>query len=119
MGKSTSAQTGVPALLLASLLSSGSASASPPAESVRCTDPATRPQWLSEQAIRQQFGDQDYATAKLKVSRGGCYEFYAVRRDGSIVEAYYHPISGKLVRFNEVLNQYKPPSGEPGTTNRP
>lgn len=81
------------------------AQASPPAEKIVCADPATRAGWMSEQAIRKVFADQQYATAKLKVSRGGCYEFYAVQHDGSIVEAYYHPISGERVRYNKVRNQ--------------
>lgn len=84
---------------------SADAQASPPAEKIVCADPATRSSWMSEQAIRKHFGDQQYAVAKLKVSRGGCYEFYAVQHDGAIVEAYYHPISGALVRHNKVQNQ--------------
>ena len=86
-------------------LCTANALASPPAEKVSCADPSTRASWMSEAAIRKVFGDQKYATAKLKVSRGGCYEFYAVQHDGSVVEAYYHPISGELVRYNRVKNQ--------------
>lgn len=88
-------------LLLALALMAG-AQASSPAEKVVCADPANRSGWLSEARIREIFGEQNYAQAKLKVSRGGCYEFYAVHADGSIVEAYYHPVSGEVVRYNRV-----------------
>ena len=83
-------------------LLTGAALASPPVEKIICADPAIRSNWMSEQAIRKIFSDREYALAKLKISRGGCYEFYAVQHDGSIVEAYYNPISGELVRYNKI-----------------
>lgn len=83
------------------VLFAAAAHASSPAERVVCTE-TPRAQWLPEARIRQIFGAADYSLARLKVSRGNCYEFYAIARDGGIVEAYYHPVSGQLVRHNRV-----------------
>lgn len=88
-------------LLLAAAATIG-AQASSPTEKIVCTDPANRSQWLSEARIREIFGDKNFSLVTHKVSRGGCYEFYAVHLDGSIVEAYYHPITGQAVRYNRV-----------------
>jgi hypothetical protein len=75
-----------------------------PAEKAVCTD-APRTQWLSEAKIRTIFGEKNFTLVKLKISRGNCYEFYAVHHDGSVVEAYYHPVSGEVVRYNRVVVQ--------------
>ena len=92
----------------------GVAEASPPAEKIVCTH-ATRSEWLPEAKIREIFGDKNYALAKLKVSRGNCYEFYAVHSDGSVVEAYYNPVSGELVRYNKVIQKGTEPALETRT----
>jgi hypothetical protein len=75
--------------------------ASPAAEQVRCTD-EPRSKWLSEEQIKKIFGVEQYAIVKFKVSRTNCYEFYAVTRSGEIIEVYYHPITGKLVKENRL-----------------
>ncbi|MDP3540644.1 MAG: PepSY domain-containing protein [Azonexus sp.] len=77
------------------------AQASSPAEKIVCTQ-QPRATWMPEAKIKEIFGEKNFALAKLKVSRGNCYEFYAVNHDGSIVEAYYHPVSGEVVRYNRV-----------------
>lgn len=93
----------------------GRAAASTPAEKIICTD-APKSSWLAETKIRDIFGAQNFALAKLKISRGNCYEFYAVDKNGAIVEAYYHPISGELVRYNRVVTGSAAPAYESGTT---
>lgn len=86
-------------LVLAGLASL--AQASPPTEKVVCTQ-AERSTWLPEAKIREVFGEANFTLIKLKVSRGNCYEFYAVHRDGSVVEAYYNPVTGEAVRYNRI-----------------
>jgi hypothetical protein len=71
------------------------------AEQLRCTD-EPRSKWLSEEQIKKIFGVEQYAIVKFKVSRTNCYEFYAVTRSGEIIEVYYHPITGKLVKENRL-----------------
>lgn len=83
------------------LASSPTALASPGAEQVRCTD-EPRSKWLSEEQIKKIFGVEQYAIVKFKVSRTNCYEFYAVTQSGQIIEVYYHPITGKLVKENRL-----------------
>jgi hypothetical protein len=80
---------------------SPSASASTPAEKVVCTTaaPAT---WLPEHTVRDQFTTADYALVKFKISRGGCYEVYAIARDHSVVEAYYNPTTAQAMRITRV-----------------
>lgn len=64
---------------------------------VACTtEPRSR--WISEEEIRRIFGVEKYVQVKFKISRYNCYEFYAIGREGGVVEAYYHPITGQLVR---------------------
>jgi len=89
----------------------GLAQASTPAEKIICTE-APRSGWLSEAKIRGIFGEKNFTVVKLKVSRGNCYEFYAVHRDGSVVEAYYQPVSGEVVRYNRVTIQAAAPGYE-------
>ena len=83
------------------MIAAGVVHASSPAEKLICTN-AAPDTWMPEAKIRAVFGDDAYAQVKFKVSRGNCYEFYAVHQDGSIVEAYYHPVSGEVMRFNRV-----------------
>ena len=97
--------------VLVSIAGLGGAHASSPAEKLVCTQ-APRSEWLPEAKIRQIFGEKDYQTTKLKVSGGNCYEFYAVHHDGSIVEAYYNPVSGEVVRYNRVTSTPSVPGYE-------
>jgi hypothetical protein len=92
-------------------MAAGLAQASPPAEKISCTQ-APRSAWLPEARIREIFGEKDFTVVKLKVSRGNCYEFYAVHHDGSVVEAYYQPVSGKVVRYNRVTIKAATPGYE-------
>jgi hypothetical protein len=91
------------ASLLATLLAlaSPTAGASTPSEKVVCTTtaPAT---WLPEHTVRNQFPAADYALVKFKISRGGCYEVYAIGRDHSVVEAYYNPTTAQAMRITRV-----------------
>lgn len=111
-------QRGLRQRLLLSLIATvapGLVQASPPAEKLICTT-VPRSAWMAEAKIREAFGDKDYALVKFKVSRGNCYEFYAVHRDGSVVEAYYHPVSGELLRFNRVSASAAAPAYESRST---
>lgn len=87
--------------------------ASSPSEKVTCTQ-EPRSKWMPEAKIREIFGEKNFTLTKLKISRGNCYEFYAVSPDGSIVEAYYHPISGEKVRHTRVTaNSAESSTGQP------
>ncbi|MEO8103241.1 MAG: PepSY domain-containing protein [Betaproteobacteria bacterium] len=86
---------------LTACLLAAPAFASELAAQVRCTD-APRETWLAEEQVRKLFGADRYAVVKFKISRTNCYEFYAVMHSGTIVEAYYHPVSGRLVKENRI-----------------
>ena len=77
------------------------ANASSPAESVKCTQ-APKAQWVSEARIRAHFDESQYVQVFFKTSKHQCYEFYAIGKDGSTVEAYYDPVSMNLVRYSRV-----------------
>ena len=96
-----SSLTALTTLLLGVMLP---ASASTPVEAIVCTR-AQQNTWLGEKRIRQIFGEKEYVRIDFKVSRGNCYEFYAISKNGFIVEAYYEPVAGELVRFNRVSAQ--------------
>ncbi|MDD2884294.1 MAG: PepSY domain-containing protein [Dechloromonas sp.] len=89
---------------LAMLLLGPLAMASPPAEKKNCTD-LPRSQWLSEARIRQTFGADGYVVAQLKVSSTRCYEFYAIGQGGEIIEIYFHPISGEVIKRTVITPQ--------------
>jgi hypothetical protein len=86
----------------ASHLLGGKALAATPVTPVFSCTSAAQNFWLSEAKLREVFGDRQYLLVQFKVSRGNCYEFYAIAKDGSIVEAYYDPASAKLLRFNRL-----------------
>jgi hypothetical protein len=75
--------------------------ASPPAEKMVCTD-APRSAWMSEQKARDLFKAADYALVQFSVSRGNCYEFYAIDRQNNVVEAYMNPITGQMERKTHI-----------------
>ena len=79
----------------------GTAQASTPAEKVVCTQ-APRNLWLTEAQARQIFGAERYLLVRFKVSRGQCHEFYAVEHDGTVVEAYQHPVTGVTMRLTRI-----------------
>jgi hypothetical protein len=82
-------------------LASPVARASTPAEKIVCTTSAPGT-WLPEQTVRDQFPTADFALVKFKVSKGGCYEVYAIGRDHSVVEAYYNPTTAQAMRITRV-----------------
>ena len=98
-----SARHCLPLLWLAAafLGSTGTAYASTPAEKVVCTQ-APRSQWMTEAQARQLFRADTYALVKFKVSKGNCHEFYAVDHQGTVVEAYLHPLTGETVRLTRL-----------------
>ena len=56
--------------------------------------------WLGEEKIKAIFGASEYLDVKFKTSKMQCYEFYAIKKNGDVVEAYYHPVTGELVKRN-------------------
>jgi hypothetical protein len=81
-------------------------------EQVKCTsEPQSK--WMSEAKIRRIFGADKYLVVKFKVSRTNCYEFYAIAHSGQIVEAYYHPISGALVKEERMTPDAAQPRAAP------
>jgi hypothetical protein len=98
-----SAATNLTTLAIAAALAtvSLSASASSPTEQVQCTT-APKSAWIGETRIRAIFGEQDYIHIAFKESRTHCYEFYAIHKDGGVVEAYFNPLTGERMKFNRV-----------------
>lgn len=92
---------GLAALVGCLAISGQQALASTPAEQVFCTQ-APRSQWVGEARIREIFGTQDYVTIAFKESKTHCYEFYAIRKDGDVIEAYYHPVSAALLKYSRM-----------------
>jgi hypothetical protein len=87
--------------VLVSFLLSFNTQASTPKEFLQCTT-ASKDTWVGEKKIRQVFDANTYAKVFVKISRGNCYEFYAIGHDSSVVEAYYDPVSTDLVRFTRI-----------------
>lgn len=80
--------------------------ASEPKERVICTD-APQSTWMSEAEARKRFHAERYMLLTFKISGERCHEFYAVKHDGSAIEAYVHPVTGEVVRMTRIS-----PTGE-------
>jgi hypothetical protein len=90
-----------------------SAFASEPNKPVQCTI-MPKSGWVSEARIRQVFDEGKYSQVFVKLSRGNCYEFYAIGKDNSITEAYYDPATTELVK-----STYMAADGKTKTYDRP
>ena len=58
-----------------------------------------RSQWLPEAEMRLLAEFRGYRIKTFKIANGSCYEVYGFK-DGQIVEAYFDPVTSKLVRQN-------------------
>ncbi len=54
--------------------------------------------WMAMDAARQIAVEQGYDVRRIK-REDGCYEVYAISRDGAKVELYMHPTSGDIVKI--------------------
>lgn len=88
---------------IASLLATTAIVAAAPAfasdddnSSSRCAS-APRDQWMSVEAVEAKFTGDGYKVRQVK-SEDGCYEIYAIDKDGFRIEAYVDPVSGEIVR---------------------
>lgn len=63
-----------------------------------CTQ-APRSEWLPEAEMRLLAEFRGYKITTFKVANGSCYEIYGFK-NGQIVEAYFDPVTSKLVRQN-------------------
>jgi hypothetical protein len=57
---------------------------------------AAESQWISKDAIKAKFAADGTAVRQVKVE-GGCYEVYAVKKDGTKVEQVVNPVTGEVV----------------------
>lgn len=64
-----------------------------------CTQ-APRSEWISEDEMRLLAQHRGYRIKTFKVANGNCYEVYGFNRDNQIVEAYFDPLTTRLVRQN-------------------
>lgn len=61
---------------------------------------APRSEWLPEDEMRLLAEHRGYRIKTFKVANGSCYEIYGFDRQGQIVEAYFNPVTSRLVRQN-------------------
>lgn len=64
-----------------------------------CTT-APRSEWIDEAEMRLLAQHRGYRIKTFKVANGNCYEVYGFNRDNQIVEAYFDPVTTRLVRLN-------------------
>jgi len=64
-----------------------------------CTD-APRSQWLPVDEMKLLATHRGYRIKTFKVASGNCYEVYGFDRNNRIVEAYFDPVTSRLVRQN-------------------
>lgn len=73
------------------------ASILPAHATVQCT---SRPQaeWLASDAIKARAISSGYQISLFKTTKGNCYEIYGKDERGRLVEIYFDPTSGRVVR---------------------
>lgn len=64
-----------------------------------CTT-APRSEWLAEDEMKLLAQHRGYRIKTFKISKTSCYEVYGFDREGRIVEAYFNPVTTRLVRLN-------------------
>lgn len=64
-----------------------------------CTD-APRSEWLPEDEMKLLAQHRGYRIKTFKVANNSCYEVYGFDRNNRIVEAYFNPVTARLVRLN-------------------
>jgi len=57
----------------------------------------TSGQWMSRDAAKSIMVEKGYDVRRVK-REDGCYEIYAIDKNGSRVEVYLNPVTGKIVR---------------------
>ena len=95
-------------LTIAAALSLGVAAA-PAAATGKMTCSAPQKSWKSMASLETKLKKDGWEVRKSKVD-GGCYEVYGTDPQGRRVEAYFHPVSFKLLlssRRGEVLYRAK------------
>lgn len=71
-------------------------------ERTHCTTLAPA-EWIDLDDFKLIARHRGYRTAVLKTTAGSCYEIYGYDPNGNLVEAYFNPVNGRLVRSNTVL----------------
>lgn len=61
-----------------------------------CTK-APQSQWMPQQALKDRLAKQGYTIDKFLVS-GTCYEIYGKDKAGKLVEIYFDPTNGRVVK---------------------
>jgi hypothetical protein len=64
-----------------------------------CGD-APRDQWLTQDAIKAKAEGLGYEVRQVKVENG-CYELYAIDKNGARIERYLNPVTGEPVNVEE------------------
>ncbi len=63
-------------------------------------EPSNRAEWLSKDALTQQFEAEGWTVRRMKED-GGCWEVYGTMPDGKRVEAYADPVTGEILLINQ------------------
>lgn len=58
--------------------------------------------WLSEAAMQEKIKAAGVTIEVFKTTKGNCYEIYGRNAEGKRVEIYYHPVTGAVVKEEEV-----------------
>jgi hypothetical protein len=64
-----------------------------------CTT-AAQTEWLPPDEMKLLAEHRGYRIKTFKLAKGNCYEVYGFDRQGRIVEAYFDPVTSKLIRQN-------------------
>lgn len=57
---------------------------------------AAQTQWMNKDAIKAKFAVDGTEVRRVKVE-GGCYEVYAVTKDGKKIQQVVNPVTGEVV----------------------
>lgn len=64
-----------------------------------CTT-APRSEWLPEEEMKLLAQHRGYRIKTFRADKNNCYEIYGFNQNNQIVEAYFDPVTSKLVHLN-------------------
>lgn len=64
-----------------------------------CTT-AARSEWIDEDEMKLLVLHRGYRIKTFKVSKTNCYEIYGFDKENHVVEAYFHPLTTRLMLQN-------------------
>jgi hypothetical protein len=75
--------------------------ASPVIAGPHCTDEQPG-KWISQPEMRDRIKAMGYQIDVFKITKGNCYEVYGKDKSGKLIEIYFNPVTGAVVKASSI-----------------